>query len=72
MSEKTKPMSRTIICPKCMEFAVIIERRDVGPPDHFHYIVNCERDGKFNLTSLEERKARMEYTRRMKKLAEAG
>ncbi|MEM2112146.1 MAG: hypothetical protein QXJ62_05525 [Nitrososphaeria archaeon] len=60
----SRKMSRTIECPKCKGFASVVERT----PD-FKYVVNCKNCGKFEITALEERTARLHYTKRMKEWA---
>lgn len=54
-------MSKTLLCPKCKGFAVIVERTE-----DFRYVVKCKNCGKFEITGLEERQARRKYTERMK------
>ena len=73
---EAKKTSRTIVCPKCGAPIPIVERRDVGPPDHFHYVTKCQRDGEIVLDPDQERAQATEYTKRMKEmgrsLAEGG
>lgn len=52
-------MSRTVICPKCDDFAVIVEKTED------RYVVKCKKCGEFKITGSEERKARRKYTERM-------
>jgi len=54
-------MSRSVECPKCKSFATVVERTK-----DFKYIVECKKCGKFEITSSEERVARLHYTKRMK------
>lgn len=51
-------------CPKCKNFATIVERTK-----EFKYVVECKNCGKFEITSSEERTARLHYTKRMKEWA---
>lgn len=57
-------MSRTVECPKCRSFATVVERTK-----DFKYVIECKNCGKFEITSSEERTARLHYTKRMKEWA---
>jgi len=57
-------MSRSVECPKCKNFATVVERTE-----DFMYIVECKNCGRFEITSSEERTARLHYTKRMKEWA---
>jgi thymidine kinase len=57
-----KPLSRTIVCPRCGAYATVTERTDDGD-----YKVRCTNDGDVLIGALEERKAKSAYTKRMKR-----
>lgn len=60
----SRKMSRTVECPKCGSFATVVERTK-----DFKYVVECKNCGQFEITSPEERTARLHYTKRMKEWA---
>lgn len=66
-AKKIKRMSRTIICPKCGNFARITGRFE-DESSRFRYIVECERDGEFVMTAREERKTRLKYSKYFQKM----
>lgn len=57
----SRKMSRTVECPKCRSFATVVERTK-----DFKYVIECKNCGKFEITSSEERTARLHYKKRMK------
>jgi len=57
-------MSRSVECSKCKSVATVVERTK-----DFKYVVECKNCGKFEITSSEERTARLRYTKRMKEWA---
>jgi len=57
----SRKMSRSVECPKCKSFATVVERTK-----DFKYVLECKNCGQFEITSSEERTARLHYTKRMK------
>jgi len=52
-------MSRTVVCPKCDGFAVLVEKTED------RYVVKCKNCGEFKITGSEELKAHRKYKKRM-------
>jgi uncharacterized protein YbaR (Trm112 family) len=62
-----RKLSRTIVCPECRGFATVVERTK-----DFRYKVRCPKDGEFLVNASEEKRARTEYTRRLKQVENSG